>query len=175
MKSFLLLIILLSTVSSSFAQQTATITYDVKYHGKPVPGSALKLFIDGKKAHLQRVADPNAKEQYYLDYAANRTLQILTMQNGAHVTQQKDFKDYEQPELLADTETILGYACKKAKVIIRSNTVEVWYTNALPLKGTPSIGVTPGLGLVLKTIRNGEQEVVATNISLSKVKPANLA
>ncbi len=174
MKPFILSAFLSLTIWSSSAQQTATITYEVKYHGKPVPGNSLKLFIDGNKAHLERVADPNAKEQYYLDYAANRTLQILTLPNGAHVTQQKAFKDYEQPELLADTATILGYRCKKAKVIIRSNTVEVWYTNALAIKGTPSIGVTPGLGLVLKTVRNGEQEVVATNISLGKVKATDL-
>ncbi|RYY26607.1 MAG: peptide-N-glycosidase [Sphingobacteriaceae bacterium] len=160
--------------ASGYAQQSATITYDSKYHGKDVPGGRLKLFIDGPYVHLQRAADPNAKEQLYLDYKAKRTMQVLSLQNNSHVTLVKNFSEYEQPELLPDTATILGYPCKKAKVIIRSNTIEVWYTNALPLKGTPSIGITPGLGLVLKTIRNGEQEVVATNINTAKVKADEL-
>lgn len=173
MKIFLLFACLISA-TSGYSQQSATITYDVNYHNKEMPGARLKLSVDGQHAHLQKVADPKAKEQFYLDYATKRTMQVLTLQNNAHVTQLKDFKDYEQPELLADTATILEYLCKKAKVIIRSNTIEVWYTNALPIKGTPSIGVTPGLGLILKTIRNGEQEVVATNINNSKVKPTEL-
>jgi hypothetical protein len=173
MKYLFLFACLLSAVSG-FAQSSATITYDVKYHGKEVPGGRIQLFIDGQHAHLQKVADPNAKEQLYLDYALNRTMQVLTLQDNAHVTQLKNFKDYEQPELLPDTATILGYLCKKAKVIIRSNTIEVWYTTALPIKGTPSIGVTPGLGLILKTVRNGEQEVVATHINTGKVKSTEL-
>jgi hypothetical protein len=171
---YLFLFACLLLAVASHAQQRAIITYEVKYHGKEVPGGRLKLVIDGQRAHLQRVADTKAREQLYLDYAANRTLQVLTLQDNTHVTQLKEFAEYEQPELLPDTETILGYPCKKAKVIIRSNTVEVWYTNALPLKGTPSIGVTPGLGLVLKMVRNGEQETIATHIQTSKVKSTEL-
>jgi hypothetical protein len=171
---YLIFFTFLFSAFGSFAQQSATITYDVKYHGNKVPGGTMKLFIDGQRAHLLRVADPNAKEQLYLDYANSRTMQVLSLQNNTHVTQFKNFRDYEQPELLKDTATILGFPCKKAKVIVRSNTIEVWYTNALPIKGTPSIGVTPGLGLVLKTVRNGEQEVVATSINTGKVKSTDL-
>ena len=174
MMKYLFLFACLLSADTGFTQNSATITYDVKYHGKEVTGGRIQLFIDGRHAHLQKVADTNAKEQLYLDYAMNRTMQVLTLQDNAHVTQLKDFKDYEQPELLPDTATILGYLCKKAKVIIRSNTIEVWYTNALPIKGTPGIGVTPGLGLVLKTVRNGEQEVVATHINTGKVKSTDL-
>lgn len=174
MKYILLVVCLLSAVASH-AQRSATITYEVTYHGKAVPEGRLQLFIDGPRAHLQKAADAQAKEQQYLDYAAQRTLQVLTLPSKAHVTQVKAFAAYEQPELLPDTATILGYPCKKAKVIIRSNTMEVWYTNALPFNGTPSIGVTPGLGLVLKMIRNGEQEVTATRIKLGNVKKTDLA
>jgi hypothetical protein len=173
MKYLILFTCILSAVSC-FAQHSATITYDVKYHGKAMPEGQLKLFIKERQAHLQKVADRNAREQSFLDYSAGRTMQILSLQNGTHVTQLKDFKDYEQPELLPDTATILGYPCRKAKVIVRSNIIEVWYTNALPIKGTPNIGVTPGLGLVLKTVRNGEQEVIATSINTGKVNSTEL-
>ena len=171
---FLLFACLLSA-ATSYAQRRATITYEVTYHGKAVPDGRLQLFIDGPRAHLLKVADAQAKEQQYLDYDAQRTLQVLTLPNEGHVTQAKDFTAYEQPELLPDTATILGYRCQKAKVIIRSNTVEVWYTTALPLKGTPSIGVAPGLGLILKMVRNGEQAVTATQIKRGAVKSTDLA
>lgn len=171
---YVLLFVCLLFAAAAHAQQQATITYEVTYHGKAVPEGRLQVFIAGQRAHLQKVADPQAKEQQYLDYAAKRTMQVLTLPNNAHVTQLKAFTAYEQPELLPDTATILGYPCKKAKVIIRSNTVEVWYTNALPLKGTPSIGVTPDLGLVLKMVRNGEQAVTATRIKIGPVKSTDL-
>jgi hypothetical protein len=173
MKYYFLFSFLFTTVRA-FTQHSAIITYDVKYHGKDIPDGRIKLFIDGGHARLHRISNPNAKEQLYLDYTTNRTMQVLTLQNNAHVTQVKDFKDYEQPELLPDTATILGYLCKKAKVIIRSNTVEIWYTDALPIKGTPNIGVTPGLGLVLRTLRNGDQEVIATHITTGSVNPVDL-
>ncbi|MCJ8209607.1 peptide-N-glycosidase [Mucilaginibacter sp. RS28] len=165
---------LLLSAFLTFAQPAATITYNVKYHGKELPDSRINLVIKGDKAHIEKVAEPNAKEQLYLDYAKKQTMQVLTLPENKHVTQLKDFKDYEQPQLLPDTATILGYPCKKAKVIIRSNTIEVWYTNAPPFKGTPSIGVTPGLGLVLKTVRNGEMEVTASEIKKGDGKSTTL-
>jgi len=75
-------------------------------------------------------------------------------------------------ELLPDTKIILGYKCKKAKTIINSNTIEIWYTNELGLKGSPSV-LGQNLGLVLETIRNGNYAVVATKIE--KLKDASVS
>ncbi|MCB0748826.1 MAG: peptide-N-glycosidase, partial [Ignavibacteriae bacterium] len=63
-----------------------------------------------------------------------------------------------------ESESILGYKCKKAIFKIKSNTIEVWFTDELDIKGTPYISVAPGLGLVLKVIRNNDYEVYARNI-----------
>ena len=41
-------------------------------------------------------------------------------------------------ELLSDTKDILGYRCKKARTSINSNTIELWYTNELQVKGAPT-------------------------------------
>jgi hypothetical protein len=155
------------------AQDAVTVHYKLRYHGEEMKDGGTTLFIDGRKAHLVKDADPAAKEQQYFDYKENVTLQVLHLESGA-VTMQKKMADYEKPELLADTATIAGYLCKKAKVIIRSNTIEVWYTNALNVKGSNNIAVTPGLGLVLKTVRNGETEVTATEVKKGKIDSKDL-
>ncbi|MBP1652684.1 MAG: hypothetical protein H6Q26_2841 [Bacteroidetes bacterium] len=155
------------------AQNALTVHYKVRYHGEEMKDAASTLFIDGKKTHVIKDTDAGAKEQQYIDYTDNITMQVLRLE-GRAVTFKKKIEDYEKPELLSDTATIAGYLCKKAKVIIRSNTVEVWYTNALNVKGTPALGVTPGLGLVLKTVRNGEMEVVATEVKKGKINPKDL-
>lgn len=74
----------------------------------------------------------------------------------------------QQFELLPETKKILGYTCKKAKTIINSNTIELWYTDALPIKGAPSI-LGQNLGLVLEMVRNGN--TVTTAQKIEKVSP----
>jgi hypothetical protein len=155
------------------AQNALTVHYKTRYHGEEMKDGALTLFVDGKKVHVIKNADPGAKEQQYLDYTEGVTMQVLHL-GDRNVTFKKKTTDYEKPELLADTATIAGYLCKKAKVIIRSNTVEVWYTNALNVNGTPAIGTSPDLGLVLKTVRNGELETVATEVKKGKINPKDL-
>lgn len=73
-------------------------------------------------------------------------------------------------ELLPDTKKILGYPCKKARTIINSNTIEIWYTNELAVKGAPS-ALGQNLGLVLETVRNNNYVVTAIAISKKKNFP----
>ena len=73
-------------------------------------------------------------------------------------------------ELSKETKKILGYNCKKAKTIINSNTIELWYTNDLKIKGAPSI-LGQNLGLVLETVRNGNFVISATKIEKVKQFP----
>lgn len=147
----------------------AVITYGIRYNGKEMPGAGLKLIVQGTKARLQPGGNGKQKEQQLLDLKEKATYQVMSDEEGHVFTLRKPFSSYDQPQLLPETDTILGYPCKKAKVIIRSNTIEVWYTNALAVKGTPGLGVVPGLGLVLKTLRNSNSEMVATNIDLRNV------
>lgn len=73
-------------------------------------------------------------------------------------------------ELLSDTKTILGYKCHKAKTVINSNTIELWYTTDLSLKGAPSL-LGQNLGLVLEMIRNNDYVVKA--VKVEKIKDAS--
>ena len=72
-------------------------------------------------------------------------------------------------ELIDETKKILGYNCKKAKTMINSNTIEIWYTNDLRIKGGPSV-LGADLGLVLEMVRNGNYAIKAIEIKKEKVK-----
>lgn len=72
-------------------------------------------------------------------------------------------------ELIDETKKILGYNCKKAKTMINSNTIEIWYTNDLRIKGGPSV-LGADLGLVLEMVRNGNYAIQAIEIKKEKVK-----
>jgi len=77
-------------------------------------------------------------------------------------------------ELLPDTREILGYSCRKAKTVINSNTIEIWYTTALPYYAAPSaLGIN--LGTVLETVRNGNTIIRAQKIERDAVFPKIIA
>ncbi|MDZ4330187.1 MAG: GLPGLI family protein, partial [Flavobacterium sp.] len=73
-------------------------------------------------------------------------------------------------EITNETKTILGYACKKAKTVINSNTIELWFTNDLKVKGAPTI-LGQNLGLVLEMVRNGNYITATTKIEVLKEFP----
>lgn len=152
----------------------ADITYKFRYNGKDNPEGNIRLVIQGNRASFQPADVVAQKEKQYLDNKEKATLQMITNKEGKQLTFKKSFADYEQPELLPGTDTVAGYLCKKARVRVRSNTIEIWYTDALPVKGTPVIGFTPGLGLILRTLRNGTSEYVATKVDLRNVKDEEL-
>ena len=62
-------------------------------------------------------------------------------------------------------EKYLGLNCTIVRTSVRSNTIEIWYTNDIAFRGTPQPGVGVPDGLVLRVIRNGDtvQEAVAIN------------
>lgn len=156
----------------AFAQQTeAVVTYGFRNNGKESRGE-FKLYIKGNQVHLS--PQGRQTEQQFLQLAEKASYQVLNS-NGNVYTLKKPFTEYAKPEPQPGTDTILGIPCKKAKVFIRSNTIEVWYTHDLKIKGTPNITIAPGLGLVLKTIRNGNAETVATKIEYRSITPEELA
>src|SRR5690606_4603673 len=69
----------------------------------------------------------------------------------------------QQFELFEERKNILGYVCKKAQTIINSNTIDLWYTEQLGVKGSP-VSLGQNLGLVLEYNRNGNFIVQANKI-----------
>ena len=154
-------------------QNEGVVTYAFKNNGvesKFAP--PLQLFFKDNMAQLIQGRNPEKKDKQFIDYDSKETYQVMTAKDGNHYTLTTPFSQYEKPVLTGETATILGYKCKKAKVSIRSNSIEIWFTNDLNIKGTPSLSIGPDLGLVLRTVRNGNTETYATRVELRKVTDA---
>ena len=147
-----------------------------------------KTFFEGKENPKQDpiIVFTNEKETFILSDKISKTTKEIPFEIqkiyradnsvGQYAFLQNDqVSEYQNNEILAkqkfelksDTQKILGYNCKKAVTSINSNTMEVWYTNDLKVKGGPSI-LGQDLGLVLEITRNGNSTTKATEIS--KVK-----
>ena len=73
----------------------------------------------------------------------------------------------QQFEFFEEQKNILGYVCKKARIIINSNTIDLWYTEQLGVKGSP-VSLGQNLGLVLEYNRNGNFVIQAKKIETPK-------
>ena len=110
------------------------------------------IFVDRKTNSFSQVADLDATK---------------TINSKDSVSLGKQTFEY-----LNDTKKILGYNCKKAKTIVNSNNIELWYTNELKVKGAPTI-LGQNLGLVLEMVRNGNFVIKATKIEKIKMFPTD--
>ena len=110
------------------------------------------IFVDRKTNSFSQVADLDATK---------------TINSKDSVSLGKQTFEY-----LNDTKKILGYNCKKAKSIVNSNNIELWYTNELKVKGAPTI-LGQNLGLVLEMVRNGNFVIKATKIERIKMFPTD--
>jgi GLPGLI family protein len=157
------------------AVNEGVVTYSFRNNGKEMKSQRpLQLFFKNNLAHLVQGTSKEGKEAQYIDYQEQVTWQILTSKDKSRYALKMPFSTYEKAKLTGDTSMLLGYHCRKAKVIIRSNTIEIWFTTDLSLKGSPSLDVAPGLGLILKTVRNGNFETYATRVELRKVTDAEV-
>lgn len=176
MRTLLTGCVLLLMGSPLFAQKKnadlsqAVVTYKFRSNGKDV-GGELKLFTNGTQARIARQGKQT--EEQFLQFKEAASYQVLNNKGMAY-TFKKPFSEYTKAELLPGIDTICGIACKKAKLFIRSNTIEVWYNTDLKIKGTPTISIAPDMGLVLKIIRNGNSETVASRIDYRKITPEEL-
>ena len=177
-KYSLLFLLCLVWFNFLFSQKSVTkaaspegiVTYAFKSNGVEMKNTPpLQLFFKNNIAQLEQGRSTPPKDRQFIDYNSNETYQLLSTKEGNTYTLKTPFSQYEKAILTGETANILGYKCQKAKVIIRSNTIEIWFTNDLKIKGTPSLSIAPDLGLILKTIRNGNFETYATIVELKEV------
>lgn len=148
-----------------------TVTYGLKINGKEIQTKhPLQLsYSDG-----MAVLDPGRKEEkerQFINYDQKAIFRNLHIEDKDYILK-TPFDSLVQATVTNDTATILGYLCHKAHLVIRSNSIDVWFTNQLDIKGSPLLDVTPYLGLVLKIVRNGNFEWYAIHIDLKN--PADL-
>lgn len=175
MRFSFVLLLLLSVAQVTFAQQSVKITYERIYNDQPADrGTHIVAFADKEKTLIttdkiiaKSAALPSEQTVYF---PASKTIDYLAELSEGKTISSKDTLKYTY-ELLPDSKEILGYKCQKAKTIINSNTIEIWYTKDLPFAAAPAlIGID--LGTVLETVRNGNTITRAKNIEKDISNPS---
>lgn len=154
--------------------QTYEILYESSYNGKVQPNqNKTVVWVNDKENFILNTKIKEQKSDYpfeitkiekpsndIISYAFLKPQEIVSTSDTESVAKQEF-------ELTDESKKILGYNCKKAVTKINSNTIEVWYTYDLKIKGGPS-SLGQNLGLVLQIERNGNSAITAT--SLKKIK-----
>jgi GLPGLI family protein len=154
-----------------------SVSYQNVVNGKVRPDGAKTMLLCSAEASKSWVAKDSSKllptiatETGYIDFTLKKTFQVARFSNGTTINTPSDFSEYSLLSETNETAVILGYSCRKVKTSLRSNSIEIWYTTDLGVKGTPSMASGIPDGLVLKVVRNGNYETVATEINAVKQK-----
>lgn len=172
----LLYLVFISFVQLTIAQQYR-ITYTSTFEGKPLPNQDPVVVLtsaDNTTIASEQILSGTKKipfETSMINRKNSAVHQFAFLQNN-------EVADYQNDEILSkykfdfttETKKILGYLCKKAVTNINSNTIELWYTDALKVKGAPTL-LGQDLGLVLEMTRNGNRTTKA--IEVKKIKSEN--
>ena len=101
-------------------------------------------------------------QKIYSQYAFLNDSESVYMTDSSSISKQQfEFSD--------ETKQILGHTCKKAKTVINSNTIELWYTTDAGFNAAPGL-LGQSLGLVLQQVRNGNTVITATDISKQNIQ-----
>ncbi|MFA5329538.1 MAG: PNGase F N-terminal domain-containing protein [Prolixibacteraceae bacterium] len=164
------------TVPNRLPEQ-AEVTYQIIINGKPrtdVPAINLLCSSSASKSWTEntsaKLISGVAKEANYIDFQNKTTFQLAQFSDGTIINTPLVFSEYPVLTQTDETATILGYICKKVKTSLRSNSIDIWYTGDLDVKGTPAMAYGIPDGLVLKIVRNGNYELVATDVKILKKK-----
>ncbi|MDR6528082.1 hypothetical protein J2787_003501 [Chryseobacterium rhizosphaerae] len=163
-------IFLMSLISA----QTYEIQYQSSYNGKLQSDQpAIIAWVNGKESFILNSTIKEQKSSYpfevtKIERPSNTIVSYGFLKPGEIISSSDTESVGKQNfELTGETKKILGYTCKKAITKVNSNTIEVWYTNDLNLKGGPS-ALGQDLGLVLEVERNKNSLITAH--SIKKIK-----
>lgn len=172
----LLLFVLLSVYGISFSQNYK-ITYLKSSNGSLIENQdPIVVFTNANTTRISSESIVTGKaavpfEQTIVDRKSNSFSQIAVMNATTSISSTDSISLEKQNfEYLSETKKILGYTCKKSKTIVNSNTIELWYTEDLNVKGSPTV-LGQNLGLVLEIIRNGNFVIAANKIEKIKTFP----
>ena len=156
---------------------TYKITYLRSSNGKLVENQdPILVFSNGSETMLtsQNILDhktPFPFEQTIVNHQSNSYQQIGQLDQNKSVSTIDSVAINKQTfEIGNETKTILGYKCRKAKTVVNSNQIELWFTEDLKIKGAPTV-LGQNLGLVLEINRNNNFIISATKIEKQKNIP----
>lgn len=154
------------------------VTYERYSNGELLKQEPIIIFSDASKTIItnKAIVDKKIKIPFELTKINRSENSIIqwTQLNETTAIQTTDSINLKKQtfEFLEEAKTILGYPCKKAKTIINSNTLEIWYTTESHLKGSPTL-LGQNLGLVLEITRNNNFTITATGVEKLKAIPEN--
>ena len=182
-RKFIFLLLVFSGIASisfsSVKKQTDAIqvTYQIVVNGKLRPDGPKNQVLCSVLSSKSWVESDNrkllptvAKETGYIDFTQKKTFQVARFSDGKMIHTPMAFSEYPILDETNETAIILGYNCKHLKTSLRSNSIDIWYTTELGVKGTPAMAYGIPNGLILKIVRNGNYEIVATDIKFLKQK-----
>ncbi len=164
----LILLWLLFLSALSFSQNTSLrVVYRLSSNGQIQENQKITLLNNNQ---VTTVFYNNEQPRNFIDLENNTNVEVLYTKTDT-VKQSTSWLELEHPEILPETDTLLGFVCQKARLSIYSNQIEVWFTDSLGVVGSPYTSVIPGYGLVLKVVRNGN--LVLEAISVEQIESEN--
>lgn len=177
MTKFHLLFLTLFSMQLVTAQKTIKVTYTKSSNGKLIENQDPLWIFCSKDQTLLTTESINSKkatypyEQTLINRSQHSILQSAQLSDSKNIiTLDSTSLGKQQIEITSETKTILGHNCLKAKTIINSNAIELWFTNDYSIKGAPTT-LGQNLGLVLEMTRNGNFTIAATKIENLKEFP----
>ena len=138
-----------------------TITYGLADREESRFGTRIEVCGDKQRSVSMRpeaMQDFYPKETTYVDYGKNIYYQSALLSAEERVSSKREFVVNKGFTVVGDT-TLLGFKCKIARIMINSNTMEVWYTTELGIQATPTPGWGVTDGVVLRYSRNGQHVI----------------
>lgn len=173
--SFILIFFFLGVESSR--AQTYKITYQKSYNGNLIENQDDIVVITNSdytyitSRQIQKGVKEFPFEEIFVDRKKENTYRQIAFVNAEQSFGFLDSLNLKKQSFtfFEEQKTILGYTCKKARTVINSNTIDVWFTNELKVKGSPMV-LGQNLGLVLEINRNGNYVVQANQIEKINIK-----
>ena len=109
----------------------------------------------------------------YIDYTTRQAYRRAELPNGQVISAVTPF-EFGKGFTQTGEGKHLGMNCKILRTSINSNTIEVWYTNDIPFRGTPQANVGVPDGLVLRVVRNGDIDRKSTRLNSSHEIPSRM-
>ncbi|WP_313804398.1 GLPGLI family protein [Flavobacterium sp.] len=173
---FLSAICLVSAQKKIQPGESLKITYLKSSNGKLIENQdAIIVLADSDKSLISSQNMQTGKatfpfEQTIIYPSSQKTLQLGQLATTKKVSTIDSLSlGKQQFEITSETKTILGYKCTKAKTVINSNHIDIWFTTELPIKGSPTV-LGANLGLVLEMNRNNTFLISASKIEKATKK-----
>jgi len=176
----LFLLIAISVIGNAIPKtnpEVVSVSYQTIVNGKARTGGPKAMLLcspvaakSWTESDSKKLLSTVAKETSYIDFTQKKTFQVARFSDGKVINTPLEFSEYPVFTETGETAVILGYNCKHLKTSLRSNSIDIWYTTEAGVKGTPAMAYGIPDGLVLKVVRNGNYEIVATNVKILKQK-----